>query len=81
MCSGASLLFGVSKIVVGESRTIRAADDWLRSLGTVVTVVDDPACYELLQRFIAERPEIWAEDIGEAGTTDRYHHSHSGGVG
>jgi cytosine deaminase len=80
MCSGASLLFGVAKLVVGESRTIRAADDWLRSLGTVVTVVDDPACYELLQRFIAERPEIWAEDIGEAGTAGHYHHGHADGV-
>jgi creatinine deaminase len=77
MCSGASLLFGVPRIVVGESRTIRAADDWLRSLGTVVTVADDPACYELLQRFIAERPQIWAEDIGAAGTGGRYAHSHS----
>jgi cytosine deaminase len=72
MCSGASLLFGVPKIVVGENRTIRAADDWLRSLGMTVTVADDPACYELLQRFIGERPELWAEDIGEAGTAGRY---------
>jgi cytosine deaminase len=80
MCSGASLLFGVAKVVVGESRTIRAADDWLRSLGTVVTVVDDPACYELLQRFITESPQIWAEDIGEAGTAGRYHHGHAGRV-
>jgi creatinine deaminase len=77
MCSGASLLFGVPKVVVGESRTIRAADDWLRSLGTLVTVADDPACYELLQRFISEKPQIWAEDIGEAGTAGRYVHSHS----
>jgi cytosine deaminase len=79
MCSGASLLFGVPRIVVGESRTIRAADDWLRSLGTIVTVLDDPACYELLQRFIAEKPQIWAEDIGEAGIAGRYHHNPSGG--
>ncbi|MBV8804859.1 MAG: nucleoside deaminase [Sinobacteraceae bacterium] len=77
MCSGASLLFGIRKIVVGESRTIRAADDWLSSLGTIVTVVDDPACYELLQRFIAERPQIWAEDIGAAGTAGLYVRSHS----
>jgi hypothetical protein len=43
-----------------------------------VTVADDPACYELLQRFIAENPEIWAEDIGDAGTGQKYDHSHSG---
>jgi len=78
MCSGASLLFGVPKIVIGESRTIRAADDWLRSLGMSVTVVDDQACYRLLQRFIEESPGIWAEDIGHAGTDDRYHGKHPG---
>jgi len=78
MCSGAALLFGVPRMVVGESRTIVAADDWLRSRGMTVTVVDDPACYELLQRFITEKPEIWAEDIGDAGTGQKYDHSHSG---
>jgi cytosine deaminase len=72
MCSGASLLFGVSRIVVGESRTILAADEWLRSRGVLVTVADDPACYQLLQRFIADKPEIWAEDIGAAGTSKDY---------
>jgi cytosine deaminase len=78
MCSGASLLFGVPNMVVGESRTIRAADDWLRSQGMTVAVADDPACYELLQRFIAEQPALWAEDIGEAGVAGRYQHSHGG---
>lgn len=77
MCSGTTLLFGVRHVVVGESRTIHGADDWLRSHGLTVTVVDDPACYELLQRFIAEKPEIWAEDIGDAGTAGRYVHAHS----
>ena len=79
MCSGASLLFGVPTFVVGESRTIRAADDWLRACGTVVTLLDDPACYELLQRLIAEKPQIWAEDIGEAGVQGRYTHDHPEG--
>jgi cytosine deaminase len=79
MCSGAALLFGVPTMVVGESRTIQAADDWLRSTGMSVTVADDPACYQLLQRFIAEKPEIWAEDIGEAGVSQRYTHNHSAG--
>jgi len=77
MCSGATLLFGVPRIVIGESRTIRAADDWLRSLGMSVTVADDQACYELLQRFIVEKPHLWAEDIGAAGTGGRYQHDHS----
>jgi creatinine deaminase len=74
MCGGASLLFGVPRMVVGESRTIHAGDEWLRSRGMQVMVADDPACYELLQRFIAEKPEIWAEDIGEAGVTGNYVH-------
>jgi len=78
MCSGATLLFGVPRMVVGESRTILAADDWLRSRGLIVTVADDPACYELLQRFIKEKPEIWAEDIGDAGTGRKYDHAHGG---
>jgi cytosine deaminase len=71
MCSGATLLFGVRKVVVGESRTLHGADEWLRSHGVAVTVVNDPACYELLQRFIAEYPGIWAEDSGHAGTAGR----------
>ena len=78
MCSGAALLFGVPRMVVGESRTIAAADDWLRSRGMTVTVADDPACYDLLQRFIAEKPDVWAEDIGDAGTGGKYEHVHAG---
>jgi cytosine deaminase len=76
MCGGASLLFGVPNMVVGESRTILAGDEWLRSRGMRVTVLDDPACYELLQRFIAEQPQIWAEDIGEAGVKKNYGAAH-----
>jgi cytosine/creatinine deaminase len=80
MCSGAALLFGVPTMVVGESRTILAADDWLRSTGMHVTVADDPACYQLLQRFISEKPQIWAEDIGAAGVSQRYVHDHKAGA-
>ena len=76
MCSGATLLFGVPRMVVGESRTILAADGWLRSRGLEVTVADDPACYELLERFIREKPDVWAEDIGDAGTGLKYDHAH-----
>ncbi|MCW2874828.1 nucleoside deaminase [Actinacidiphila oryziradicis] len=69
MCSGAMLLFGVPRVVVGESRTVEAADDFLRSQGLDVTVLDDPGCYELMQRFTREQPEIWAEDVGDAGVS------------
>ncbi len=78
MCSGATLLFGVKTMVVGENQTIHAADDWLRSKGLTVTVADDPACYELLQLFIAKNPQIWAEDIGDAGVAGRYVHADAG---
>jgi cytosine deaminase len=73
MCGGTSLLFGVPRIVVGEIRTISACDDWLRSMGVEVILADDPDCYALMQRFIAENPLIWAEDIGSAGIKDIYH--------
>lgn len=63
MCSGTTILFGVPRVVVGESRTFNDAQAWLGSTGTSVTVVDDAACHEILQRFIAEQPAIWAEDI------------------
>ncbi len=69
MCSGAMLLFGVPRVVIGESRTVKAADDFLRSQGVEVTVVGDVACYELLQRFTREKPEVWAEDVGDAGVS------------
>jgi creatinine deaminase len=73
MCGGTTVLFGVPRMVVGEMRTIAAADDWLRSRGVEVILADDPDCYSLLQRFIAEHPDVWAEDIGNAGIHDVYH--------
>ena len=73
MCGGTTVLFGVPRMVVGESRSIAGADDWLRSMGIEVSLADDPDCYALLQRFIAEKPDVWAEDIGNAGIHDAYH--------
>jgi creatinine deaminase len=78
MCGGTTVLFGVPRMVVGEMRSIAGADDWLRSLGIEVVLADDPDCYALLQKFIAEHPDVWAEDIGNAGIHDTYHsHGHS----
>ncbi|WP_404386083.1 nucleoside deaminase [Caenispirillum salinarum] len=65
MCSGAILLYGIPRVVVGENRTFMGEEDLLRSRGVEVTVVDDPGCADLMRRFIAERPEVWNEDIGE----------------
>jgi len=65
MCSGAILLYGIPKVIVGENRTFMGEEELLRSRGVEVQVVDDPECIELMQRFIAEKPSLWNEDIGQ----------------
>ncbi len=65
MCSGAILLYGISRIVIGENRTFRGPEDYLRSRGVDVTVVDDPECLRLMSEFTARHPALWNEDIGE----------------
>jgi cytosine/creatinine deaminase len=65
MCSGAILLYGIPKVVVGENRTFLGDEALLRGRGVEVEVVQDPRCIELMQRFIAENPALWNEDIGE----------------
>ena len=64
-CSGLIRQFGMGAVVVGESRTFRGGIDWLRESGVEVVDRDSDECAQLLQSFIAERPEIWNEDIGE----------------
>jgi cytosine/creatinine deaminase len=65
MCTGAILLYGIPRVVIGENRTFLGAEDLLRQHGVDVQVVDDPACVELMTTFIAEHPDLWFEDIGE----------------
>ncbi|MFT4549342.1 MAG: creatinine deaminase [Verrucomicrobiales bacterium] len=65
MCSGAILLYGIPKVVVGENRSFLGEEDWLRSRGVEVEVCDDEACRQLMQRMMEEKPALWAEDIGE----------------
>jgi cytosine deaminase len=65
MCSGAVVLYGITRVVVGENRTFRGEERWLRSRGVTVRVVQDRACVALMREFIRERPELWNEDIGE----------------
>jgi cytosine deaminase len=65
MCTGAILLYGIPRLVIGESRTFRGGEDYLRSRGVEVVNFDSTEAYELLQGFIAEHPEVWNEDIGE----------------
>lgn len=65
MCSGAVLLYGIPKVVVGENHTFRGPEDYVRSRGVDLVIVDDPECCRLMDEFMAEYPELWNEDIGE----------------
>ena len=65
MCTGAILLYGITRVVVGENRTFLGEEELLRSRGVQVDVMDDPRCVALMERMIAERPDLWNEDIGE----------------
>lgn len=65
MCTGAILLYGIPRVVIGENRTFMGEEALLRSRGVEVQVLQDPACIALMERFIAANPELWNEDIGE----------------
>ncbi len=64
MCSGTILLYGIPKVIIGENKTFMGEEELLRAKGVEVTVIDDAACYNLMQQFIAKSPELWNEDIG-----------------
>jgi len=64
MCSGAMLLYGIPKVIVGENTTFTGEEELLQSRGVVVEVLQDKACIQMMQAFITERPELWNEDIG-----------------
>ena len=64
MCTGAILLYGIPKVVVGENQTFIGDEDLLRSRGVTVEVFQDPSCIALMQDFIATKPALWNEDIG-----------------
>jgi creatinine deaminase len=64
MCSGAILLYGIPRVVVGENRTFMGEEELLRSRGVTVEVLQDETCIRLMKDFIAEHPELWNEDIG-----------------
>jgi creatinine deaminase len=65
MCTGAILLYGIPRVVMGENRTFVGGEDLLRSRGVEVINLDSEVCVQLMNEFIAEHPEIWNEDIGE----------------
>jgi creatinine deaminase len=64
MCSGAALLYGIPRIVVGENHTFCGPEDYLKSRGVEVVVVDNQECRQLMETFIKNNPELWNEDIG-----------------
>ena len=65
MCSGAILLYGIPRVVVGENQTFLGEEDLLRSRGVQVEVLQDSTCMAIMQGFIASNPRLWNEDIGE----------------
>jgi creatinine deaminase len=67
MCSGAILLYGIPRVVVGENVTFRGPEDYVRSHGVSVEVVDNAECVRLMREFIASNPGLWDEDIGRNG--------------
>lgn len=65
MCAGTAMLYKIPRIVVGENRSFGVSEEWLRSHGVQVDVVDDAECRGLMEQMMTERPELWSEDIGE----------------
>jgi len=65
MCSGMALLYRIPKIVIGENRSFRGPEDYVRSRGVTLEIADDPECARLMQEFIRSRSDLWNEDIGE----------------
>ena len=64
MCSGAALLYKIPRIVVGENVTFQGPEEYVRSQGVQVEILNDPVCIQLMRDFIHARPELWNEDIG-----------------
>lgn len=65
MCAGAIRLYGIPKVVIGENQTFMGDEEVLRAHGVDLQVLQDPTCIALMRDFIAARPELWNEDIGE----------------
>ena len=65
MCTGAILLYGIPRVVMGENRTFVGGEDYLRARGVEVVNLDSQDCVDLMNEFIAARPDVWNEDIGE----------------
>ncbi|WP_184929305.1 nucleoside deaminase [Saccharothrix ecbatanensis] len=69
-CSGLVRQFGIPHVVIGEARTFHGGHDWLAEHGVRITLLDDPECVRMMTDFIAAKPELWFEDIGEDVSAD-----------
>ncbi|MCA9900865.1 MAG: nucleoside deaminase [Ardenticatenaceae bacterium] len=65
MCSGTALLYKIPKIIIAENRHFQGHPEYLESRGVELTILDDPECIALMDKFLAEKPDLWYEDIGE----------------
>ncbi len=65
MCSGAAILFRIPRVVIGENVTFMGAEAWMERSGIELQVLNDERCIALMRRVQQERPDLWAEDIGE----------------
>jgi len=65
MCSGAILLYGIPRVVIGENQTFIGAEDWLTQNGVELIRMNDTGCVEMMTSFIKDHPQLWKEDIGE----------------
>ena len=65
MCTGAILLYGIPKVIIGENKTFLGEEELLRSRGVEVVVENDARCIQMMENFIQEKPKLWNEDIGE----------------
>ena len=65
MCSGTVLLYKIPKVVIGENKTYQGPEDYVRSRGIELEILNDPECIKLMEDFIRAKPELWNEDIGE----------------
>ena len=65
MCSGAILLYGIPRVIIGENKTFMGEEKLLKSRGVSIEVLQDPACIAMMDEFIRKNPQLWNEDIGE----------------
>ena len=65
MCSGAILLYGIPRVVIGENKSFLGEEQWLTDHGVNIQVIQDQRCIQLMQEFVRSNPSLWAEDIGE----------------